>query len=162
MNSNEIEVDVNEAYITRVKPGQQVTAILDAYPDWEIPSRVRTIIPSADRQKATVKVRISFLKLNPRILPDMGIKVTFLGDEPSKKDVAVPPATLIPQNAVREDAGKKVVYLVKENKAERRAVTLGGNRGTDAEVIAGVAVGDTVIVNGPANLHDGESVQVKK
>jgi RND family efflux transporter MFP subunit len=162
MNSNEIEVDVNEAYITRVKPGQQVTAILDAYPDWEIPSRVRTIIPSADRQKATVKVRISFLKLDPRILPDMGIKVTFLGDEPSKKDVAVPPATLIPQNAVREDAGKKVVYLVKENKAERRAVTLGGNRGTDAEVIAGVAVGDTVIVNGPANLHDGESVQVKK
>jgi HlyD family secretion protein len=86
MNSNEIEVDVNEAYITRVKPGQQVTAILDAYPDWEIPSRVRTIIPSADRQKATVKVRISFLKLDPRILPDMGIKVTFLGDEPSSKD----------------------------------------------------------------------------
>jgi RND family efflux transporter MFP subunit len=162
MSSNEIEVDVNEAYITRVKPGQQVTSILDAYPDWEIPSRVRTIIPSADRQKATVKVRISFLKLDPRILPDMGIKVTFLGDEPSKKDVAAAPAILIPQNAVRDDGGKKVVYLVKGDKTERRAVTLGGNRGTDAEIIAGVAVGDTVIVSGPSNLRDGENVQIKK
>ena len=162
MASNEIEVDVNEAYITRVKPGQQVTAALDAYPEWEIPSRVRTIIPSADRQKATVKVRISFLKLDPRILPDMGIKVTFLGDEPSKKDVAVAPAILIPQNAVREDQGKKVVYLVKGNKTERRAVTLGGNRGSDAEVLAGVAAGDTVVVNGPTDLRDGETIQIKK
>ena len=85
MNSNEIEVDVNEAYIARVKDGQPVTAILDAYPDWEIPSKVRTMIPTADRQKATVKVRISFLKLDPRILPDMGVKVTFLGAEPEKK-----------------------------------------------------------------------------
>ena len=163
MNSNEIEVDVNEAYITRVKPGQQVTAILDAYPDWEIPSRVRTIIPSADRQKATVKVRISFLKLDPRILPDMGIKVTFLGDEPSEKDAAAAsPAILIPQGAVRDDGGKKVVFLIKDDKTERRAVTLGGNRGTDTEVMAGLAVGDAVVVNGPADLRDGESVQIKK
>jgi len=162
MNSNEIEVDVNEAYITRVKPGQQVTAILDAYPDWEIPSRVRTIIPSADRQKATVKVRISFLKLDPRILPDMGIKVTFLSDEPSKKDTPATSAIVIPQSAVRDDKGKKVVFLFKENKAERRAVTLGGNRGTDTEVVAGLAAGDSVIVNGPSDLHDGQSVQVKK
>ena len=162
MNSNEIEVDVNEAYITRVKPGQQVTAILDAYPDWEIPSRVRTIIPSADRQKATVKVRVSFIKLDPRILPDMGIKVTFLSDEPSKKDAAAAPAILIPQNAVREDNGRKIVFLVKEDKAERRAVTVGGNRGTDTEVIAGLVAGDTVVVSGPANLHNGQSVQIKK
>lgn len=162
MASNEIEVDVNEAYITRVKPGQQVTAILDAYPDWEIPSRVRTIIPSADRQKATVKVRISFLKLDPRILPDMGIKVTFLGDEPTSKEVAATPAILIPQSAVRDDNGKKIVFLLRDDKAERRAVTPGGNRGTDTEIMAGLAVGDAVIVGAPANLRDGESVRVKK
>ena len=162
MNSNEIEVDVNEAYITRVKPGQQVTAVLDAYPDWEIPSRVRTVIPSADRQKATVKVRISFIKLDPRILPDMGIKVTFLGDEPSAKEVNTAPAVLIPQSAVRDDDGKKVVYLIKDSKTERRAVTLGGNRGTDIEVLAGLTAGDNVVVNGPPNLHDGESVAVKQ
>jgi RND family efflux transporter MFP subunit len=162
MNSNEIEVDVNEAYITRVKPGQQVTAILDAYPDWEIPSRVRTIIPSADRQKATVKVRISFLKLDPRILPDMGIKVTFLGDEASSKDESSSCGILIPQSAVHDEGGKKVVFLVRGDKAERRAVTLAGNRGTDAEVIAGLTADDAVIVNGPTDLHDGLSVQVKK
>src|ERR1700731_5119909 len=109
MNSNEIEVDVNEAYITRVKPGQQVTAILDAYPEWEIPSRVRTIIPSADRQKATVKVRVSFLKLDPRILPDMGIKVTFLGAAHEKK-AGTEAAILIPQSAVHDENGKNIVF----------------------------------------------------
>jgi HlyD family secretion protein len=164
MNSNEIEVDVNESYIARVKDGQHVTAILDAYPDWEIPSHVRTIIPTADRQKATVKVRISFDKLDPRILPDMGIKVTFLGEKPkeepgAKAAKAIPP---IPQSAVRDDGGKKVVFLVKDDHLERRAITLGGSRGSDTEVVAGLAVGDTVVVNGPAELHDGQTVAVKR
>ncbi len=161
MNSNEIEVDVNESYIARVQPGQPVTAVLDAYPDWEIPSRVRTIIPSADRQKATVKVRVSFLKLDPRILPDMGIKVTFLGAE-QKKEPGAAPAILIPKSAVRDENGKKIVFLMKDDKAERRAVTLGADRGSDTEVIAGVTAGDTLIVRGPGNLRDGQSVEIKK
>jgi RND family efflux transporter MFP subunit len=162
MNSNEIEVDVNESYISRVQDGQPVTAILDAYPDWEIPSRVRTIIPSADRQKATVKVRISFVKLDPRILPDMGIKVTFLGAEQKKPAGADVASILIPQSAVHEDNGKKIVFLVKDDKTERRAVTLGGSRGSDTEVIAGIGVGDTVVVKGPENLRDGQSVAIRK
>jgi RND family efflux transporter MFP subunit len=161
MNSNEIEVDVNESYISRVQPGQPVTAILDAYPDWEIPSRVRTIIPSADRQKATVKVRVSFLKLDPRILPDMGIKVTFLGAE-QKKEPGAAPVILIPKSAIRDDNGKKIVFLLKNDKAERRAVTLGGDRGSDTEVIAGVTAGDTLVVKGPGNLRDGQSVEIKR
>ena len=163
MNSNEIEVDVNESYIARVHDGQKVTAILDAYPDWEIPSHVRTIIPTADRQKATVKVRISFDKLDPRILPDMGIKVTFLGDAPKATDTkAAQAAALEPQSAIHDDAGKKIVYLVKDDKLERRAVTLGENRGSDTEIMAGLSVGDTVVVSGPADLRDGQSVAVKK
>ncbi len=162
MNSNEIEVDVNEAYIARVVPGQNVTAVLDAYPDWQIPSRVRTVIPTADRQKATVKVRISFLKLDSRILPDMGIKVTFFGAEPEQKSGAAEPATLIPQEAVRDDQGKKIVFLVKEDRLERRAVTLGGTRGTEAEVLAGIDAGDTVVVKSPATLRDGQAVDIKK
>lgn len=162
MNSLEIEVDVNEAYIARVVPAQQVTAILDAYPDWEIPSKVRTVIPTADRQKATVKVRISFLKLDPRILPDMGIKVTFLGDETEKKKGAPAPVALIPQDAVREDNGQKIVFLVKEDHIERRAVTLGGTRGSDAEVMAGLAAGDRVVVKGPESLRDGQAIEIKK
>jgi RND family efflux transporter MFP subunit len=162
MNSNEIEVDVNEAYIARVEPGQPVTAVLDAYPDWQIPSKVRTVIPTADRQKATVKVRISFLKLDPRILPDMGIKVTFLGNEPEKKAGAAAPAATVPSDALRDENGKKIVFLVKEEKLERRAITVGNINGGNAEILAGLAEGDRVVVKGPSDLHDGEAVQIKQ
>src|ERR1700723_3133914 len=161
MNSNEIEVDVNEAYISRVEPGQPVTAILDAYPDWQIPSKVRTVIPTADRQKATVKVRISFLKLDPRILPDMGVKVTFLGDLPDKQ-VGVAPAALVPSGAVRDEGGRKIVFLVKDNQLERRAVTVGSTRGSDAEIMAGATGGETAGVKSPPGVPDGEAIQIKK
>lgn len=164
MNSNEIEVDVNEQYISRVKDKQRVVAILDAYPNWEIPSHVRTVIPSADRQKATVKVRISFDKLDPRILPDMGIKVTFLGDTPAKKkDVAAPAiAALLPNEAVHDENGKKVVFLVKADRLERRAVSVGSTQGSQTEILSGITTGDTVVVKGPANLQDGQAVEIKK
>jgi RND family efflux transporter MFP subunit len=164
MNSNEIEVDVNESYIARVKDRQKVTAILDAYPDWEIPSHVRTVIPTADRQKATVKVRISFDKLDPRILPDMGIKVTFLSDEPVKKVDASAPvvAALLPNEALHDDGGKKIVFLVKGDKLERRAVATGNVQGAQTEVLSGIAAGDAVVVKGPANMQDGLAVQIKK
>jgi RND family efflux transporter MFP subunit len=164
MNSNEIEVDVNESYIARVKDRQKVTAILDAYPNWEIPSHVRTVIPTADRQKATVKVRISFDKLDPRILPDMGIKVTFLSDEPVKKVDATAPvvAALLPNEALHDDGGKKIVFLVKNDKLERRAVSVGNTQGTQTEILSGIVAGDAVVVKGPANMQDGLAVQIKK
>ena len=159
MNSNEVEVDVNEAYIARVEPGQPVTSVLDAYPDWKIPSHVRTVIPTADRQKATVKVRISFDKLDPRILPDMGVKVTFLGDEPAATPGA--PRVLAPQGAVRQDNGQSVVYLYRDGKVERRAVRVGGTEGNDVEIIAGVADGDRLVV-GAEPLKDGQRVDAKQ
>jgi len=159
MNSNEIEVDVNESYIARVQPGQAVTAVLDAYPDWKIPSHVRTVIPTADRQKATVKVRISFDKLDPRILPDMGVKVTFLGDEPATPGT---PRVLVPQNAVRRDNGQSVVYLYRDGKVERRAVRVGATQGNDVEVIAGVADGDRLVAGNEPVLKDGQRVDVKQ
>ncbi|MHB8502417.1 MAG: efflux RND transporter periplasmic adaptor subunit [Candidatus Acidiferrales bacterium] len=164
MNSNEIEVDVNESYIARVKDGQKVTAILDAYPNWEIPAHVRTVIPTADRQKATVKVRISFDRLDPRILPDMGIKVTFLSDEPAKKKGTAAPvvAALLPSEAVRDDNGKKIVFLVKNDRLERRAVAVGNTQGDQTEIMAGLVAGDAVVLRGPANLQDGQAVQIKK
>jgi RND family efflux transporter MFP subunit len=164
MNSNEIEVDVNESYIARVKDKQKVTAILDAYPNWEIPSHVRTVIPTADRQKATVKVRISFDKLDPRILPDMGIKVTFLSDEPVKKSDAAAPvvAALLPNDAVHDENGKKIVFMVKNGKLERRAVAIGNSKGDQTEIMSGLVAGDIVVLRGPANLQDGLAVQIKK
>ena len=163
MNSNEIEVDVNEAYIARVLPDQPVTATLDAYPDWQIPSKVRTVIPTADRQKATVKVRISFLKLDPRILPDMGVKVAFLGDQPEQKPGGTAAAAvLIPPAAVRDENGGKAVYLVKDGHAERRAVKPGLVQGDQQQILAGLVAGDTVIVKGPADLKDGQAVEIKR
>ena len=161
MASNEIEVDVNENYIARVKPGQEVTAVLDAYPDWKIPCHVRTIIPTADRQKATVEVRIAFDKLDPRILPDMGVKVTFLGEE-EKQAKKVPVGVMVPQNAVRDDSGQKVVFLVKGDRLERRAVQVGTNNGAQIQVLAGLTPGDTVVVGGPGDLRDGEAVAIKR
>src|ERR1700744_496677 len=100
--------------MARVEPGQPVTAVLDAYPDWQIPSKVRTVIPTADRQKATVKVRISFLKLDPKILPDMGLKVPSLGEPPKEDSKPAPPAALVSSDAIRDDGGKSVVYLIKD------------------------------------------------
>lgn len=159
MDSIEIEVDVNESYIARVEPGQRVEAMLDAYPDWRIPAQVRTIIPTADRQKATVKVRISFDKLDPRILPDMGVKVSFLAaEQPSGQASA---RAVVPREAVREVEGKTVVFLFRDGQLERRAVSLGTARGTDVEVTAGLSPGDQVVVKGPEGLHDRQRVKVK-
>jgi HlyD family secretion protein len=166
MNSNEIEVDVNESYIARVIPNQPVTATLDAYPDWQIPSKVRTVIPTADRQKATVKVRISFLKLDPKILPDMGVKVAFLEEEKpagKSKDAAkgLTPVAYIPKSAVRSDSSASFVFLIRDGKVERRAVSLGTNRGTEVAVLAGVSPGDSLVVKGPESLHDGDKVEIR-
>ena len=161
MKSLEIEVDVNESYIARVKPGQKVLATLDAYPNWQIPAKVRTVIPTADRQKATVKVRITFDQLDPRILPDMGVKVAFLGQErPSGK--AAEAKALIPKSAVRSDAGRSTVFLVKDEKLERRAVSVGAEHGDDVEVMAGIAPGDTLVLRGSENLREGQTVEIRK
>ncbi|MEJ2420946.1 MAG: efflux RND transporter periplasmic adaptor subunit [Acidobacteriota bacterium] len=159
MSSLEIEVDVNESYIAKVKTGQSVQAVLDAYPDWRIPCRVRTVIPTADRQKATVKVRISFEKLDPRILPDMGVKVAFLSEpEPGGR---VSPRVLIPQSCVRKWNGRDVIFVVKDGRAHRREVVLGETRGADVEVLKGLASGDRAVASGPERLEDGQKVSVE-
>ncbi|HVP44548.1 MAG TPA: efflux RND transporter periplasmic adaptor subunit [Terriglobales bacterium] len=160
MRSLEVEVDVNESYIARVKPGQPVTAILDAYPDWKIPCTVRTVIPTADRQKATVKVRISFNQLDPRILPDMGVKVSFLGDEPAPASGTA--RLLIPKDAIRNENGQQVVFLYKDGRVERRAVRVGGTSGDSQEVLAGINDGDQLVTSGFDGLHDGQQVGIKK
>jgi len=160
MGSLEIEVDVNESYIAKVGIGQAVEATLDAYPDWRIPGAVRTIIPTADRQKATVKVRIAFAALDPRILPDMGVKVSFLSGEKSVQDSQV--RTLIPRQALREIEGKQVVFQYREGRLALRTVTVGSKQASEVEVLEGISPGDTVVVSGPANLKDGQRVQVKE
>jgi RND family efflux transporter MFP subunit len=166
MKSNEIEVDVNEAYIAKVKENQRVEARLDAYPDDKdkYMAHVRTVIPSADRQKATVKVRISFDKLDDKILPDMGVKVSFLEDAVAKKKDAnaVAAKAIVPQSAVRKDGGSEYVLVVRNGVLERRGVSLGTQRGTDVDVLAGVNAGDTLVVKGPEGLKEGQAVEIKQ
>jgi RND family efflux transporter MFP subunit len=163
MNSLEIEVDVNESYIARVQQGQRVSATLDAYPNRELPAKVRTVIPTADRQKATVKVRISFDKLDDTILPDMGVKVAFLSAAPPPgKNTGTEARAIIPKTAVHSDGGKQIVYLVRDQKLERRAVSLGAERGNDVEILAGLAPGDKLVVSSAEKLHEGQTVEVKQ
>jgi RND family efflux transporter MFP subunit len=164
MNSNEVEVDVNEAYIARVQPGQKCKATLDAYPDAPYDAKVRTVIPTADRQKATVKVRVTFDKLDSKILPDMGVKVAFLDQESeagkNRANSKGPEAlAVIPKGAVRTQGDSSYVFLVRNGRVERRAVKLGVDRGTDVAVLAGVQPGDALVVKGPEDLRDGQKVE---
>lgn len=156
MTSLEIEVDVNESFINRVQPGQPVEAVLDAYPDWKMPARVKAIIPTADRQKATVKVRVSLEALDPRILPQMGVKVAF---RDTVTVAAGKPLVAVPKDAVQTEQGRSVLWVVSQGRAERRAVTLGERRNDELTVLAGLAVGERVATSNLQALSDGARVK---
>ena len=159
MGSLEIEVDVNEAYIGRVHAAQKVDAVLDAYPDWHIPSHVVSIIPTADRDKATVKVRVGFDKLDPRILPQMSIQVWFLGDEIAGNAQAPAARVLIPQAALHKDGSTPYVFIFGDGRAERRAVKAGAVTGSDVEILAGISGDEKVILASDKPLADGARVR---
>ena len=161
MTSLEIEVDVNESYINRVRSGMPIEAVLDAYPDWRIPAHVIATIPSADRQKATVKVRIGFEQLDPRILPDMGVKVSFLNERPAAESAASKARILVPTTAVRKVDGRAIVFVMRDDRVERRAVSVGTVTGDQTEVVSGVSAGERVVVEGPQTLKDGDKVKVQ-
>jgi RND family efflux transporter MFP subunit len=159
MSSLEVEIDVNEAYINRVKPGQAVVATLDSYPDWRIPCHVIAIIPTADRQRATVEVRVGFDELDSRILPDMGVKVAFQEEPTAGRK---PGGVLVPDSAVRTRDGREVVLVVNDGIVESRAITASGSRGADILVIAGLKAGETVVTKGPPDLAQGDRVKESK
>jgi RND family efflux transporter MFP subunit len=159
MDSLEVEVDVNEAYINRVEPGQPVESVLNAYPDWRIPSHVIAIIPTADRSKATVKVRIGFNQKDARVVPDMGVRVSF--EEKARPGEAVqqrPRGVLVPAGALRKDGSDDVVYVLQDGRAHRRAVTLGAGGGDSRLVLGGLSSGESVIVDAPAGIKDDAAV----
>jgi HlyD family secretion protein len=165
MKSLEIEVEVNEAYINRVTPKQRVVAALDAYPDWEIPAHVITMVPTADRQKATVLVRVGFDALDPRILPDMGVKVRFLRDDtvaPTAGAAPARPMILVPKTAIKTTGNDTAVFVVRGAVVEQRAIKVGGTDGDRVEVIAGLQSGERVVAPIPDTLKDGTAVSVKQ
>jgi HlyD family secretion protein len=161
MDSLEVGVDVNEAYIAQVKPDMPCEAVLDAYPDWRIPARVVAVIPSADRGKATVKVRVALEQKDERVVPDMGVRVSFLAAKP-KVEAKPVPGVLLPPDALVERDGAQVVFAVNEGRAEQRTVKLGGDVGKFRLVTEGVKAGETVVVSPPAELKSGSTVISKE
>lgn len=158
MDSLEIEVDVNEAYINRVTPEQPVEAVLDAYPDWKMPGEVIAIIPAADRSKATVKVRIGLKEKDSRIVPDMGVKVSFLEEQGAPQSSKTVSGVLVPAKSIVQLDGKSIVFIVKGGLVESRSIKSGGNSGGKRVVERGIEAGETIIVDPPANLNDGMRV----
>lgn len=160
MDSLEIEVDVSESYINRVSPGQPVQATLDSYPDWKIPAKVIAIIPTADRQKATVKVRVGFDQLDPRILPDMSVKVAFLD---TGETTTIQRNVTVPKSAVKQREGRDIVWIARDGRVERRAITVAATNGDEIAVAAGISGGEWVVIDAPETLADGDLVtEVRK
>lgn len=161
MASLEIEVDVNESYIQRVRDEQFVQAVLEAYPEWKIPAKVIAIIPTADRQKATVKVRIGFQVSDARILPDMGVKVAFMNAEPIAEEKPKEPLGVrVPITAVRSEGESKFIFVVKDGVAELRKVTLNASYGTDVYIGSGLRAGEDFVVKITPELKDGAKVEL--
>jgi RND family efflux transporter MFP subunit len=165
MDSLEVEVDVSENFINRVRPQQPVTIKLNAYPDWDIPGSVIATIPTADRAKATVKVRIAIKQKDPRIIPEMGARVAFLSEvEPSRPGAEKISArgVVIPPDAVTSSDNTSIVYLVHGTTVERRAVRLGGKSSAGQIVIAGLEAGNIVALGDLSKLSDGARVRIEK
>jgi RND family efflux transporter MFP subunit len=161
MDSLEIQVDVNESYINRVTPGQPVEATLNAYPDWKIPGEVIAIIPTADRSKATVKVRIAIKAKDPRVVPDMGARVGFLDRKPAGDAAPPAPSVLVPADAVRAEGDAAVVFVYNANgTVERRSVTLGPDLSGQRRVLSGLRDGERVVLAPPPTLADGQAVKL--
>jgi RND family efflux transporter MFP subunit len=161
MDSLEIDVDVNEAYIGRIRPGMPADAVLDAYPDWTIPAHVVAIVPTADRGKATIKVRVALEKKDARVVPDMGARVSFLEQKP-KTVSQVPQGVLVPATAIAQRDGHSVVFVLDGNRVRQRTVNPAAQSYGDLRLLpAGVKPGDSVVVSPPAALRDGSDVQIK-
>ncbi len=157
MESLEIEVDVNEAYLQRVQPGGAVTARLDAYPQWRIPAEVIAIVPAANREKATVRVRVGILERDPRILPDMGAKVSFIQ---AGEALPEPGADVIrvAASALMESDSDRWVYVADEEQAWRRDVETGESDGSRVVILSGLSQGERVILNPTDELYDGAEI----
>jgi RND family efflux transporter MFP subunit len=162
MDSLEIEVEVGEAFIGRVQPKMPVEATLNAYPDWKIPGEVIAIIPTADRGKATVKVRVALKVKDPRIVPEMGVRVSFL-EQAQPQAAAKPQGVRVPAGAVVQREGASVAFVLgDESRVQQRTVEAGQAMGKDRQILKGVSAGESVVVNPPDTLRDGAKVQQKQ
>jgi RND family efflux transporter MFP subunit len=160
MQSLEVQVDVNEANIGRLLPGQPVHAVLNAYPDWRIPGRLLAIIPTADRSKATVRVRVALDQRDPRILPDMGVRVSFLqaADDAAADDDG---GFWVPSRALVGDGAEAALYVVDDSRARRVAVRAFDSRDAERRVHGPLRDGQPVILSPPRELADGRRLRLE-
>ena len=161
MDSLEVDVDVNENFINRVRADQPATVTLNAYPDWQIPGHVIAVVPTADRSKATLPVRVAFDAKDPRILPELGARVAFLADG-KKPKTAAPAGVSVPPEAIVSDGDQSAVFVVQDGRAERRAVMLGARTAKEQIVLSGVSGGESVAVAGVDKLTDGAKVKIEQ
>ncbi|TPK93914.1 efflux RND transporter periplasmic adaptor subunit [Mesorhizobium sp. B2-4-12] len=162
MDSLEVEVDVNESFINRVRPDQGCKVTLNAYPDWQIPGHVIAVVPTADRTKATVRVRVGFNIKDPRILPEIGAKVAFLADAKSQPEEAPPSGVAVPSEAILSSGGENVLFVVRDDHAERRTVKLGAQAAGNQIVQSGLTAGETVAVTNLDKLSNGLKVKTEQ
>jgi RND family efflux transporter MFP subunit len=162
MDSLEFQVDVNENFINKVRADQKVSAKLNAYPDWQIPGHVIAVIPTADRSKGTVTVRIALDQKDSRVLPEMGVRVSFLAEPTQGEDNKPAVGVTVPGNAVQASGETGVVFVLRGDIVERRAVRLGASSGDNATVLSGLAAGDRVAVGDFTQLKDGAKVRVEQ
>ena len=160
MASLQVEVDVSESNLARVKMGQPCEIQLDALPDSRFPGAVHMIVPTADRSKASVMVKVRFAERDPRVLPEMSARVAFLERQITREEetprTAVNPAAIVSRN------GKQAVFIVKDDKAVETAVTVGGKIGDQIEVREGIKPGEKVVANPPKKLRNGSKVKQKE
>jgi RND family efflux transporter MFP subunit len=154
MDSLEFEIDVSESFIGRVAAGQPVRATLNAYPDWKIPGRVIAVIPTADRSKATIKVRVAIESKDPRIVPDMGVRVSFL-----RSGAASTTGVWVPNDAIVAQGDARVAFVLDGDRVSRKTVTVGEVAQAESQVTSGLAAGETVVLSPPASLEDGARVR---
>ena len=160
MDSLEVEVDVNEAFINRVIAGQPAVANLNAYPKWDIPAKVIAIIPTADRNKATVKVRIALLEKDERVLPDMGARVSFLRKVEKAEKQDKKEGVMIPLNAVGEINNASYVLIVSNGKLKLSEVVVADETSNYARVTSGLATGSKVVARFDYELEDNQKVTI--
>ena len=162
MDSLEFQVDVNENFINKVRPEQKVSAKLNAYPDWQIPGHVIAVIPTADRSKGTVTVRIALDQKDSRVLPEMGVRVSFLAEPTEGADSKPVVGVNVPLKAVQTSGETGVVFILRGDIVERRAVRLGASSGDNATVLSGLSAGDRVAIGDFTQLKDGAKVRVEQ
>ncbi len=161
MDSLEVEVDVNEAFINRVKPGQPVITNLNAYPKWDIPSEVIAIIPTADRNKATVKVRIALLEKDERVLPDMGSRVSFLKKVETQNREEVREGVMIPLASLAILDDQSTVQVIDGSQIKLTRVKVAEETANYARIIEGLSSGMTVVAKFDKELENNQKVIIK-